>query len=185
MHKSTSWQDPAQADGARAVPTLCDDYTAWLVTSLAMRLSRGASTYYTREWGLGSAEYRLVMAAGRFGQGNATLLAAEADVDKAAASRALQRLESTGVVELARSGREVLVTLTQEGRTLHRELRAASRRRDKRLTRGMSEEQIARLRADLLHLIGNLDHMAAAPVACAADALSSKPTHARAHQETT
>ena len=51
--------------------------------------------------------------------------------------------------------------------------------------KGMSEAQVARLRADLLHLIGNIDHMAAPSGPCAAEAPHSRPPHARAHQETT
>ncbi len=143
----------------RALPALTDDYTAWLITSLATRLSRGASAYYTREWGLGSTEYRIVMALGQAGSCKAAQVAAAADVDKAAASRSLQVLVGRGCVALVTSGREVTVSMTPEGEALHRQLRAATRRRDKRLTRGLDDDAVARLRADLLHLIDNLPWM--------------------------
>lgn len=144
---------------SRAIPSLTDDYTAWLVTSLAMRLTRGAVAYYTRHFGLGSPEYRIVMALGATGPGKAVAVAAQADVDKAAASRALQLLVGRGLVAQERQGRESLVALTPEGTQLFRQLRTASRRREKRLLRGLDEARITRLRADLLHLIDNLDHM--------------------------
>jgi DNA-binding MarR family transcriptional regulator len=143
----------------RAIPALTDDYTAWLITSLAMRLSRGASGHYTREFGLGSTEYRIVMALGRAGTCKGSQVAAAADVDKAAASRSLRALAGLGVVGIDRLGREVAVHLTPAGTALHARLRAASRRRDKRLTRGMSAAEVQRLRADLLHLIDNLAYM--------------------------
>lgn len=154
----------ARPDGAgpvvdRAVPALATDYTAWLVTSLAIRLSRGASNYYTRTWGIGSTEYRLVMALGRVGAGNAVHVAAAADVDKAAASRSLKSLHDRGIVDLQRSGREVAVSLTADGAAMHAALAAASRRRDRRLTRGMSPADVARFTADLRRLIDNIGHM--------------------------
>lgn len=143
----------------RAVPALAADYTAWLVTSLAIRLSRGASSYYTRTWGIGATEYRLVMALGRDGAGNSVHVAAAADVDKAAASRSLKTLQDRGIVDLQRSGREVAVRLTDDGAAMHKALAAASRRRDKRLTRGMSPDDVARFTADLRRLIDNIGHM--------------------------
>lgn len=143
----------------RAVPALAGDYTAWLVTSLAIRLSRGASSYYTRAWGIGSTEYRLIMALGRDGAGNAVHVAAAADVDKAAASRSLKTLQERGLVALLRGGRAVAVSLTAEGAAMHKSLISASRRRDKRLTRGMSPADVARLTADLRRLIDNIGYM--------------------------
>jgi DNA-binding MarR family transcriptional regulator len=148
---------PSVAD--RTLPALTDHYTAWLITSLAQRLSRGALAYYTREFGLGSAEYRLVMALGQAGTCKGTQAAAAADLDKAAASRGLQVLAGQGHVELVKLGREVAVSLTPQGLVLHGKLLAATRRRDKRLTRGLGAADVARLRADLLHLIDNLPYM--------------------------
>lgn len=143
----------------RTVPDLAEEFTAWLITSLAVRLSRGASSYYTRNWCIGSTEYRLVMALGREGPCSAARAAAAADIDKAAASRSLQVLQREGLVELVRSGREMEILLTAEGKTLHASLHEASQLRDGRLTSGLSAAEVARLRDDLRRLIDNLPFM--------------------------
>ena len=59
--------EPANPLVDRAVPGLADEFTAWLITSLSVRLSRGASSYYTRHWRIGTTEYRLLLAPGREG----------------------------------------------------------------------------------------------------------------------
>lgn len=158
---------PARPEGEialadRQLPPLAHDYTAWLITSLAARLSRGASSYYSREWNIGSTEYRLLMALGGMDEADACSAisaATAADIDKAAASRSLQVLQGEGLVETVRLGREMRIRLTDAGRRLRAKLKKASDRRDRRLTHGMSAGEVARLRADLHRLIVNLPLM--------------------------
>jgi DNA-binding MarR family transcriptional regulator len=155
--KARSGADDAALD--RVLPPLTDEYTGWLITSLARRLSRNASQHYTRGWGVGSTEYRLVMAIGRAGPCSAVRAAAGADVDKAAASRSLKVLLEAGLIETVRIGRRMETQLTSEGRDLHAALTEQTARRDERLTRGMQPDEIERLRADLRRLLDNLPHM--------------------------
>ena len=143
----------------RELPPLAHDYTAWLITALAARLSRGASSYYAREWKIGSTEYRLLMALGREEACSAISVATAADIDKAAASRSLQILQSGGLIETIRRGREMQIRLTGAGRSLRTKLKSASDRRDGRLTHGLSEKEVVRLRGDLCRLIDNLPFM--------------------------
>ena len=143
----------------RELPALAHDYTAWLITSLAVRLSRGASSYYAREWKIGSTEYRLLMALGREDACSAISAATAADIDKAAASRSLQILQGEGLIEMIRRGREMQIRLTGTGRGLRIKLKAATDRRDGRLTHGLSANEVVRLRADLRLLIDNLPFM--------------------------
>lgn len=143
----------------RSLPALSDEYTAWLITSLARRLTRNASSHYTAGWGIGSTEYRLLMAIGRAGPCSAVHAAAAADIDKAAASRSMKLLLEAGLIETVRIGRRSETQLTEDGRSLHATLVEQTRRRDGRLTHGMSAEEIARLRADLRRLIDNLPYM--------------------------
>lgn len=143
----------------RPVPVLAEDHLGWLITSLATRLSRGASHYYQQHHGLGSTEYRLVLALGQEGSCSAIRAAAAADVDKAAASRSLQVLLREHLVEAVRHGREMDVRLSPAGHKLLATLRAATRRRDARLTRGMTDPEVAALRSALRRLIDNLPHM--------------------------
>jgi DNA-binding MarR family transcriptional regulator len=162
-HSATSPSTTPAAPGVsiadRELPPLARDYTAWLITSLAARLSRGASGYYTREWKIGSTEYRLLMALGREEACSAISAATAADIDKAAASRSLKILEADGLVESMRRGREMRIRLTPAGRHLRSRLKTATDRRDRRLTRGMSAAEVARLRADLHRLLDNLPYM--------------------------
>jgi DNA-binding MarR family transcriptional regulator len=143
----------------RRVPALAAEHIGWLIASLAVRLTRSATRFYGHHWGIGATEYRLVLALGRDGGGTAAQAAAAADVDKAAASRSLQFLRDAGFVEVVRPGRDMQVSLTASGRALCASLRTASRRRERRLTRGMAAADVARLRADLQRLIGNLAFM--------------------------
>jgi DNA-binding MarR family transcriptional regulator len=150
---------PADDFSARAVPQLAKEFTAWLVASLALRLNRSASNFYSREWGIGTTEYRLVLALGQLGTSSAIRAAEAADIDKAAASRSLQILVRGGFIETVRHGRSMEIRLSNEGEALHGSLRTASKKRDKRLTDGLSEQEIQQLRALLQRLIGNLPHM--------------------------
>jgi DNA-binding MarR family transcriptional regulator len=150
---------PGVSVADRELPPLARDYTAWLITSLAARLSRGASNYYTREWNIGSTEYRLLMALEREEACSAIAAATAADIDKAAASRSLKILEAAGLVESVRRGREMQIQLTSAGRRLRSRLKTATDRRDRRLTHGMSAAEVVRLRADLHRLLDNLPYM--------------------------
>ena len=149
----------AEESGAVGLPRLADDYTAWLITALASRLSRSAAAHYSREWNIGSAEYRLLMALGREVACSAISAATAADIDKAAASRSLQALQNAGLVEAVRRGREMEVRLTAAGRGLRDRLKAETDRRDGRLTHGLSASDVRRLRADLRRLFDNLPMM--------------------------
>jgi DNA-binding MarR family transcriptional regulator len=143
----------------RRVPELAVEHIGWLIASLAVRLTRSATRFYGSHWGIGATEYRLILALGRDGGGTSARTAAAADVDKAAASRSLQLLRDAGFVELVRPGRDMQVSLTVSGKALCASLGKASRMRERRLTRGMSTADVARLRADLQRLIDNLAFM--------------------------
>ena len=133
----------------RPVPELAADLIGWLVTSLSMRMSRSASSYYQQHWNIGTTEYRLILALGIEHGCTAVRVATAADVDKAAASRSLQVLQKDGLVELIKHGREMKVLLTSAGESLYRQLQAGTLRREARITRGMSATQVKRLRAGI------------------------------------
>lgn len=143
----------------RPLPALATDFIGWLITSLSVRLSRSASSFYNQRWGIGTTEYRLLLALGVEHECSAAFVAAAADVDKAAASRSLQVLSQQSLVELVRQGREMTICLTATGRALSQKLRRSSLQREKRLTNGMTAAEIKRLRADLCRLIENLPQM--------------------------
>jgi DNA-binding MarR family transcriptional regulator len=141
----------------RAVPPLANDYLAFLIVCLGVRLERGASFYYRRQWGVGATEYRVIMAMGRGGECNVAGVAAEADIDKSAASRALRTLKSKGVVSIQADGRASVATLTKNGVALYRDIKAASQKREKRFTRGFTAAEANRLKTDLQRLLRNIN----------------------------
>src|SRR5690606_26808090 len=92
-----------------ALTSLASDYVALLVTSVSLRLSRSASGYYGRHWGIGTTEYRLVLGLGLNGCCNAMQLGSVADVDPGAVSRSLKGLKKEGFIKMVRQGREVQI----------------------------------------------------------------------------
>lgn len=145
---------PVRLEG-RAGTALIDEYMGAYMVSLANRLSAGASAYYRRHWGVGMAEWRVLVAVG----GSRGLIVREvaeaADLDNAAASKSLKLLKDRGLVDMRqtqRRGRAAEVSLTPEGLALCRKLRAASRRRNERLMSGFNALEAAQLWALLRKL---------------------------------
>lgn len=136
--------DPAYSLGMPLTP-LARDSVAILVTSLANRLNRGATSYYQHHFDIGMAEFRIVMALG-FAKGlNIGEVATSAEVDKAAASRALRHLQQRGLVQLQQTvsrGRAAIVNLTTEGQVFECAIRKSARRREKKLTALLSPGEL-------------------------------------------
>lgn len=156
--------------GANAVPPdlvapiapIAQEYIAVLVTSLAGRLNRGASSYYLREFGIGMTEFRIVLAVGLAKGLNVGEVATAADIDKAAASRSLRLLQGRGIVEMEQTstrGRAAIVHLTPEGKAFEREVKKAARRRDRLLIAGLSAQERAQATALIQKLIDSVPNM--------------------------
>jgi DNA-binding MarR family transcriptional regulator len=137
-------RDADAADLAAPLAPIAELYIAMLVTSLAGRLNRGASSYYLRHFEIGMTEFRIVLAVGLAKGLNVGEVAAAADVDKAAASRSLRLLQERGIVEMEQTntrGRAAIVHLTTEGHKFEREITKAAKRRDKRLLEALTVEE--------------------------------------------
>lgn len=144
------------------IPPIAQEYIAVLVTSLAGRLNRGASSYYLREFGIGMTEFRIVLAVGLAKGLNVGEVATAADIDKAAASRSLRLLQGRGIVEMEQTstrGRAAIVHLTPEGKAFEREVKKAARRRDRLLIAGLSAQERAQATALILKLIDSVPNM--------------------------
>lgn len=147
---------------AAPIAPLAEEYIAVLAMSLAGRLNRGASNYYSTHFDISMVDYRIVLALGLAKNLNISAVAASADVDKAAASRSLRALEQRGVVELeqtATRGRAAIVHLTDAGRELERQLKKSSRQRERRFISGLSEEERKQAIVLLKKLIAGVPHM--------------------------
>jgi DNA-binding MarR family transcriptional regulator len=95
------------------------------VAIFANRLSRAASRFYRKKYGIGVVEWRLIMYIGRAKETRANRICSETDLDKGAVSRSLATLQGMGIVtvkEDGADGRRNNVALTVKGRALHGEL---------------------------------------------------------------
>lgn len=147
---------------AAPVTPLADDSVSFLVMSLARRLNRGASDFYLRQFDIGMADFRVLLALGLSRGLNVGAVALAADVDKAAASRSLRQLQERGLVQMEQTstrGRAAIVHLTAEGVAYEREIRRAARRREKRFVASLAPEERAQAAGLIRKLIGNVPEM--------------------------
>lgn len=141
---------------------LADDYIAVLIIGLAYRLNRGAANYYKSHWGLGVAEWRVILSLGKKSNLIVREVAEVADLDNAAASRSLGLLKKLGLVEVMPTtsrGNAAFAKLTPEGRALHRQLKAAARRRQKKLIATLAPAELAQLTTLLRRLVDRVPQM--------------------------
>lgn len=159
---STDSADPLlQTLGAPLTP-LADHSLSFLVTSLAARLTRGATHYYQRHFDIGMADFRVVMALGLARGLNVGEVAQAADIDKAAASRSLNLLQGRGLVQMEQTstrGRAAIVHLTPAGETFAQEIRSAAQSRERRFSAGLAPAERATAASLLRQLLGNVPAM--------------------------
>lgn len=123
-------------------------YIAAYIMGVANRLANGASAHYRKKFNLGMSEWRTIMAIGTSDHRIVREVAEKADLDYAAASKSLRVLEDRGLVTIehtSRRGRAAIAKLTDEGLILYRKLLESSRKRQKRLLSGFSQEEIHQL----------------------------------------
>jgi DNA-binding MarR family transcriptional regulator len=145
--------EDASDERSRIAGMLAREHVAVLVSTIGMRLNRGATAYYRSTWDIGAVEWRLLMTLKNIDSLNVSELSEAADIDKAAASRSLAALEGRKLVSIEQTrsrGRAAIVKLTADGRDFATRLTEASRRREARLFRKFSAAEKKRL-AELLH----------------------------------
>jgi DNA-binding MarR family transcriptional regulator len=124
------------------------DLTGHIATKVAIfsnRLSRAASRFYRKHYGIGVVEWRIVMCIGRTKETRANRICWETDLDKGAVSRSLATLEQMGIVSVKEDGadgRRNNVRLTPKGRALHDELVPIAIERQQRLVSGLAPEEV-------------------------------------------
>lgn len=144
---------------------LIDESVVFLLSGVANRLGRFASSFYRTHFGVGVQEWRLLLVLGDVKELTIGDAAIAADLDTGAASRALKALNENGLVTLrvtSSRGRATLAALTPEGFALHQELRAISAKRVSHITAGLSADDLAQLRGLLETILANTDQMNAA-----------------------
>jgi DNA-binding MarR family transcriptional regulator len=124
--------EPAMASDT--TPLALQDFLTWRLHRLAKLTDRQSSDAYAQVFGLGVGEARCLAAIGQFGPLSVNDLAAQANLDKAQASRAAQMLVDRALVLKSASeadARGVVLTLTRTGRPLwKRVMRLIEQRND-------------------------------------------------------
>jgi DNA-binding MarR family transcriptional regulator len=129
------------------------------VAVFANRLSRSASRFYRKAYGIGVVEWRLMMFIGHTQETRANRICSEIDLDKGAVSRSLGVLQSLGVVRIKEDGadgRRNKVALTAKGRALHDRLVPIALDRQRELVCGLTPGEIATFNALIDRLQANV-----------------------------
>ena len=134
-------------------------HAAFMVVSIANRVSASASQAYMRHFGIGVMEWRVVgMLAGRPGV-TAKAIGHLSGVDKSSISRATSALIKRGYVEAredADDNRRALLSLTAAGKALHDRVIISSMAREERLLDGFSDQERRALFDFLKRVAGNI-----------------------------
>jgi DNA-binding MarR family transcriptional regulator len=115
------------------------------VAVLANRLSRSASRFYRKEFGIGVVEWRLLMFIGHARETRANCICSETDLDKGAVSRSIGVLQGMGIVSVKEDGadgRRNNVALTAKGWALHNRLVPVAIERQRELVDGLTAAEI-------------------------------------------
>lgn len=106
------------------------EFLPYRMTVAAERLSAGMAQRYREEFGIGVAEWRVLVHIADAGAVSIREIHERVHLDKSKASRAATRLEAAGYVlkEINESDRRLIVlTLTDDGRTLMEQLTTIAR----------------------------------------------------------
>jgi len=115
-------RDPASPTQASLV---LENFLPYRLAVLAHKTSRALSAVYGERFGLSIPEWRVLANLGHAGPLYAGELAERSSMDKPKVTRALQRLETGGLVQRAvdaQDRRQVRLTLTRRGRGLFRDI---------------------------------------------------------------
>jgi DNA-binding MarR family transcriptional regulator len=126
--KSSGNERCMDATASEAQPALAlEDFLPYRLAVLAHTMSRELAGVYGERFGLSIPEWRILANLGRFGPLYAGDLAERSSMDKPKVTRALQRLESGGLLQRtvdAQDRRQVRLALTRRGRAMFREIAA-------------------------------------------------------------
>jgi DNA-binding MarR family transcriptional regulator len=115
------------------------------IAILANRLSRAASRYSRKRYGIGVVEWRLMMCIGQVTETRANRICSETELDKGAVSRSLAVLQRLGLVSINEDGadsRTNNVALTPKGRELHDEMVAIALDRQSELVADLTQAEV-------------------------------------------
>ena len=121
-----------------------DRYSPPLIVSISNNPYRSAPRYYQSRFGIGVTEWPCPTALPAAPNRTANRLCEIGELDKAATSRSLKALESSGHVAIAQhksDARKRVVAFTPAGRSLYEELVAVAKNRQERIAAGFTTEE--------------------------------------------
>jgi DNA-binding MarR family transcriptional regulator len=122
-----------------------NSHIATKVAIFANRLSRSASRFYRKRYGIGVVEWRIMMFIGHAPETRANRICRETDLDKGAVSRSLRALARMGIVSVREDGadsRRNNVALTAKGRVLHDRLVPVAIERQRALLSEVTPDEV-------------------------------------------
>ncbi|MEL0437287.1 MarR family winged helix-turn-helix transcriptional regulator [Phycobacter sp. K97] len=151
---------PDGRDGSPAAPTLDFNRSPVVtVTFAGNRLTRNAARAYQQEFGVGVMEWRMLVMLTRDPGCSVGHAARTTGIDKAAVSRALQRMEQAGLARaevLGGDERRKSWFLTGEGHALHSRMLPRALDRQRSLLKGFSPEELAAFAGYLQRFLNNM-----------------------------
>lgn len=162
MNKMGIKTKPRQRPGANRVSESLDlhRHLPYRLVVVANTLSLGASRIFSRIFGLGNREWRVMAVLGPHGPMTAADIVQRIALDKTTVSRAVARLAKRGLVlqERDRSdSRRILVSLTGQGIDLHDRIVPVARRRAEAIESALTRDELAALDSILHKLQDRVD----------------------------
>lgn len=145
---------------ADTTPPALQDFLTWRLHRLAKLTDRQSSDAYAHVFGLGVGEARCLAAIGQFAPLSVKDLAAQANLDKAQASRAAQMLVDRELVLKSASetdARGVVLTLTRSGRPLWKRVMRLIEQRNADIFGCLTKAEQRQLEAVFDRLIAHAD----------------------------
>lgn len=129
-----------------------DRHVPYFFTNISIRLSRGASRLYLRNFGIGITEWRVIASLVAIPHCGPTQICQAVGLDKSAVSRSLKMLEAGGYVRTSADPRDTRVQnvhLTKEGQGLHDKVIAVALERERILLSCLTDSEAEALIATL------------------------------------
>jgi DNA-binding MarR family transcriptional regulator len=141
-----------------------DRYVPALITFIANKLSRSATTVYQKRFGVNVTEWRILALLAIEPAISAARICHVIGFDKGPVSRTLTVMEESGLVSIAadrHDGRSHAISLTPKGRTTHDQVIAVAFERERRLLSCLARDEREVLIDLLARIHGNLDAVTA------------------------
>jgi DNA-binding MarR family transcriptional regulator len=136
-----------------------DRYVPALITFIANKLSRSATTLYAQRFGVNVTEWRILALLAIEPAISASRICHVIGFDRGPVSRTLAQMQSRKLVSIKtdpRDARSHLISLTAKGRTTHDDVIAVALERERRLLSCLRDEERETLIGLLARVHGNL-----------------------------